>query len=188
MKKLIVACCILFSTNLFALQGDSIESVVNKNIQKALKILSNETLNKEQKADKLYSMFDPLFSYQTMAKLSLRNHWKNLTQNEQEEITQQFVQKLKDSYINTLTQYKDEVIVIKKLEQIKNRIYLTTEIQSNGETYEVIYKFYQAAKDDWLIYDMNILGTSIVQSYMNQFGYEKKSYKELLGLLEKNSI
>jgi phospholipid transport system substrate-binding protein len=189
MKRFLLLLGIFVTTQLFAVQSAQIKSVVDANIQKALTILSNDGLSKEEKSAQLYTMFDPLFNYELMAKLSLGSHWNNLSSDEKKEFVQKFVAKLKNSYMDTLTQYQDEVIRIDDMQQQKNRIRLLTTIHSNGGEYEVVYKFYEASKDEWFIYDMDILGVSIVQSFRNQFaGYKNESFEELLSLLEKNSI
>lgn len=188
MKQIVAIFLLIFAVNAWALSSAEIEEKVDQSIQSALKILSDENVEDEQKAKQLYDMFDPYFSYSVMARLSLGAHWKNLDNEEKEVFTQKFVQKLKNSYMATLTQYSDEVIEIMGVKEVKNRLHLMTVIYSNGGEYEVVYKFYEADKDHWLIYDMDILGVSIVQSFRNQFAGHTSSFEELLTLLENNSI
>lgn len=189
MKKFIVILSLVLTTNLFAIKSSDIQTVMNQNIQTALKILSDEQLHMDDKVQKLYTMFDPLFNYELMAKLSLGGHWKSLSDEQKEEFVTKFVAKLKNSYKDTLTQYKDEVIEINGMQESKNRIKLLSTIISQGQKYEVIYKFYKAGEDEWFIYDLDILGVSIVQSFRNQFaGYKNESFEKLLELLKNNSI
>ena len=49
-----------------------------------------------------------------------------------------------------------------------------------------MYKFYNAKESGWLIYDLDILGVSIVQTYRSQFGglLENGTFEDLLKRLE----
>jgi len=189
MKKLMVLLFLsFFTTTLFALSSAQIEKEMNQSMQSALEILADDTLQQEEKAKLLYEMFDPYFNYPLMARLSLGAYWNSLSSEEKKIFTQKFVAKLKNSFMATLTNYSDEVIEIIDLTQVKNRLHLMTVIHSNGGKYEVVYKFHEAKEDDWLIYDMDILGVSIVQSFRNQFAGHTQSFEELLSLLEDSSI
>jgi len=190
MKKFIVLFLAIFATTLFALSSAQIEKEVGQSLQSALKILADDALQKEEKAKLLYEMFDPYFNYPLMARLSLGAHWNSLSSEEKKIFTQKFVEKLKNSFMATLTNYSNEAIEIEitDLVQVKNRLHLITLIHSNGKEYKVVFKFHEAKEDHWLIYDMDILGVSIVQSFRNQFAGYVQSFEELLSLLEDSSI
>ncbi|MGM0533017.1 MAG: ABC transporter substrate-binding protein [Campylobacterota bacterium] len=180
----------LLQTSALALSKDEIENTLEQKVKEATEVLKDDSLSTEAQAEKLFSMFDPVFNYALMARLSLGKHWNSLDSEQQEVFAKKFEKKLKNSYIDTLTQYEDEKVEFVSLKQPKsNRLYLTSEIHSGDEVYEVVYKFYQADKDDWLIYDLNIIDVSIIQSFRNQFSaYENDGFEKLLSLLEENSI
>lgn len=180
----------LLQTSALALSKDEIENTLEQKVKEATEVLKDDSLSTEAQAEKLFSMFDPVFNYALMARLSLGKHWNSLDSEQQEVFAKKFEKKLKNSYIDTLTQYEDEKVEFVSLKQPKsNRLYLTSEIHSGDEVYEVVYKFYQADKDDWLIYDLYIIDVSIIQSFRNQFSaYENDGFEKLLSLLEENSI
>ena len=63
------------------------------------------------------------------------------------------------------------------------RITLQSNIIGKDETYKVVYKFYkQKNRNNWLIYDVDLVGVSIVQTYRKQFQeyLKTKSFKQLL--------
>jgi len=190
MKKLMVLFLSVFATTLFALSSAQIEKEINQSMKNTLEIFADNALQKEEKAKLLYEMFDPYFNYPLMARLSLGAYWNSLSSEEKKIFTQKFVEKLKNSFMVMFTNYSDEEIEIEitDLVQVKNRLHLMTVIHSSGEEYEVVYKFHEAKEDDWLIYDMDILGVSIVQSFRNQFAGHTQSFEELLSLLEDSSI
>ncbi|MCH3852596.1 ABC transporter substrate-binding protein, partial [Campylobacter jejuni] len=58
-----------------------------------------------------------------------------------------------------------------------------------GEEKNIIFKFYNN-NNDWLIYDIDVLGVSIVQTYRSQFGdiLANQDFDTLLQKLENITI
>jgi phospholipid transport system substrate-binding protein len=123
-----------------------------------------------------------------MAKLSLGKQWNMLESQQQKLFTQSFEQRLKASYIDKLYLYTNQKIIVKDMIKPKdNRIEVIMHILGEKETFEVIYKFYKNGTSDWFIYDVNILGISIIQTYRNQFVgvLQKETFEELIQRLNK---
>ena len=173
---------------LFAVEETNISSFMQTNIDHATSILRNKQLPKSEKSVQLYTIFDSIFDYNLMAQLALGSkQWSSLSPTKQSEFTKMFEQKLKLSYMEKLDLYTDEKIVIKNLEKIKDsRIHLTTHLMKNSEVYEIIYKFYKDKNNEWMIYDVDILGVSIIQTYRTQFAdfLAKESFDKLLDKLK----
>ena len=72
------------------------------------------------------------------------------------------------SFTSKLGLYKDEEIKVTTLDKVKERMFLNSQMIINGEVKNIIFKFYDK-KGDWLIYDVDILGVSIIQTYRSQF-------------------
>jgi len=64
--------------------------------------------------------------------------------------------------------------------------YLITKTEKKS----VVYKFYEADDKKWLIYDVDIFGVSIVQTYRNQFAaaLKTKSFEQFLSELNTDAI
>lgn len=179
-------------TPLFALQENEITAFMQKNIDNATAILRDTKLQKNQKAEKLFSIFDTIFDYSLMAKLAVGGrYWEGLAPEKQKEFSHVFEQTLKTSYMEKLDLYTDEKLEIVKSEKIKDtRIHLTTHLTKNKEIYEIIYKFYKDASNNWLIYDVDVLGVSIIQTYRTQFAdfLAKDSINNLIIKLKSKEI
>jgi phospholipid transport system substrate-binding protein len=177
-------CC----QSLFAIEERDISTFMQNNIDNATTILRDKKIQKNEKAEKIFVIFDSIFDYNLMAQLSLGGkQWAALTPTKQTEFTKLFEQKLKTSYMEKLDLYTDEKIVIKNLEKIKDaRIHLTTHLMKNSEVYEIIYKFYKDKNGSWMIYDVDILGVSIIQTYRTQFAdiLAKEPFEKLLEKLK----
>jgi len=189
-RKLLILCIgiLLYTQSALALQESDISSSMRADIDLATSILRNSQLQKTEKTAKLYAIFDSVFDYTLMAKLAIGGRqWESLTPTQQSEFTKLFEMKLKNSYMEKLDLYTDEKIVIKNLEKIKDtRIHLTTHLMRNGEVYEIVYKFYKDTNNNWMIYDVDILGVSIIQTYRTQFAeiLAKESFNNLLNRLK----
>lgn len=165
----------------FGLELPQIQSTMAQNIQKTLEILQKNTAKNpkdsaisnaqaEQIAKEIFTLFDSIFDYNLMAQLSLSKDYKTLTQAQKEQYHQAFEQNLKKSFTDKLKLYKDEKIEVVGGEKTKpNRYNLKASIVLDGKLNSIIFKFYDD-KGDWKIYDVDILGISVIQTYRSQFG------------------
>jgi len=179
---------LLCSHPLMAIQEAEISSFMQTNIDLSTSILRDKKLQKAERSEKLFVIFDSIFDYTLMAQLAIGGkQWSSLSPEKQAEFTKLFEQKLKTSYMEKLDLYTDEKIVIKNLEKIKDtRIHLTTHLMKNSEVYEIIYKLYKDKNNNWMIYDVDVLGVSIIQAYRTQFAdfLSKESFDKLLEKLK----
>lgn len=183
LHKIILSTLLLLAP-LFALEEANIEGEMTTTIDNITTILANKSLSSQEKKAQIVPKVDELFDYKTMSKISLGKSWKTLSESEKEQFTTKFSDKLKNSYFEKLELYTDQKVSVTKLEKVKaNRIKLYAQIIGADDTYELIYKFYKVKNsEDWLIYDVEITGVSIIQTYRKQFSefLKTKSFSELL--------
>lgn len=189
MYKLLVLLFLVFSSFSFAgLKQATIHPDMTNRIDKVLMILKDSKLEKSKKAEEIINLMDNVFDYSLMSRLSLGKDWNEITPVQKSEFIKLFTKKLKDSYIEKLDLYTDELVEVLGIDQPKsNRIVLKTQLIGKEEKYEIDYKFYQEdGVDSWLIYDVDLLGVSIIQTYRKQFsGFLKdKTFDELLTFLK----
>ncbi|MBR8463280.1 ABC transporter substrate-binding protein [Campylobacter sp. faydin G-24] len=169
MKKFITTILALY-TFAFGISESEIRSVVAQKTDSAIAVLKDTTLDNNAKQKALFAIFDPIFDYKQMAKISLGKRYNELSINEQSQFDTAFEQKLKSSYIDKLLSYTNQQVIIKDATKPQtNRYWLRSELLSEGKTYEFVYKFYDAKDRGWLIYDIDIIGVSIIQTYRSQF-------------------
>lgn len=184
-KKILLACLIL-SSFAFSMQKDEIKTQMSNKIDTVLTILKDTNLKHDQKVEKIVPIFDHLFDYELMARLSLGNTWKVINDSQKEEFVKLFTENIKLSYVDKLTLYSDEQVKILGTEEPKsNRVVLKTQLIGKKEKYDINYKFYQKGSDSWLIYDVNLLGVSIIQTFRQQYsGFLKdKTFEDLVQYL-----
>ncbi|MGB5792180.1 ABC transporter substrate-binding protein [Poseidonibacter sp.] len=185
--KIILIVSILTSSA-FAIKKDEIKSEMNNKIDQIITIIKNKDLNKEKKNEKIIEIIDPVFNYKLMARISLGKTWNTLSSEKQDEFATLFEQKLKTSYIEKLNLYTDQKVkIIDLLPYLKSRLQLTTEVIGSKEVYEIKYNFYEDKKtNEWLIYDIDLVGVSIIQTYRQQFSglLKEKTFDEMLVVLK----
>ena len=184
MFKLVVSIFLFFTSLSFAMTEVEIQSTMSNKIDKVLLILKDSKLEKMQKGEEIISIMEPAFDYTLMSRLSLGKTWKNISKSQRAEFTELFTQKLKNSYIEKLDLYTDELVEILGVDKVKkNRIVLRTQLVGKEKKYDIGYKFYKKKNEDtWLIYDVDLLGVSLIQTYRKQFSgfLKEKTFNELL--------
>ncbi len=192
MRYLIVG--LILVANLFAVQEDKIQIFMSQNINKVVKIIKNgkeNNVSKDILSQKIFKIFDPVFDYKLMARLAVGGRvWRSISQSQREEFTALFTKRLKSSYKSKLDMYNGQTIMVDGIKKIKaNRILLLSDLSDKKQKYDITYKFYKAKNAQWYIYDVSILGVSIIQTYRAQFSDElkKSSFDELLKKLRTKS-
>ncbi len=186
MKKTITVLTLVatLSTPALALKKDNIEAGMHTKIDSVLVVLAKKT-STATKGREIISMMDSLFDYTLMAKLALgQDTWNKITPAQKSEFTKEFITKLKQSYVEKLELYNNQKVAYKGVAPYqKGRLQLKTELIGKGETYKINYNFHDSDKNgDWLIYDVDLAGVSIVQSNRKQFAgqLKTKSFDQLL--------
>lgn len=187
-KILLLVGFIITSAN--ALKQDEIQVIMTKKIDNVLAILEQKNLPINKKGEQIIKIIDEVFDYELMARIALgKETWDTLNEQKQKEFTKIFETKLKNSYIEKLELYNDQKVKILGLNPYKNaRLQLETELLGKEGTYKINYNFYNKSKDgeQWLIYDVDLVGVSIIQTYRQQFAglLKEKTFDEMLVLLE----
>jgi len=173
--------------SLYAIEEQSIQKMMDTKVRQVLDILKDKTLSTTQKDQKNIRIIDDVFDYNIMSQISMGKHWKTLTKNEKMQFSNAFEIKIKHSYLDKLKLYNNQKVTIKDLTKVKsNRITLETQVIGLDDTYKVIYLFYKKKQtNQWYIYDVELVGVSIIQTYRKQFSefLQTKSVKQLIASL-----
>ena len=184
MLKKILLILIFTITSNYGVEEQNIKNVMDTKTKQAIQILKNKSLSQKQKEKKIIRIMDPIFSYPTMAKISLGKTWKILSTSEKKAFSNAFEHKIKHSYIDKLKLYHNQKVVTLEPKKVKKtRIKLTTKIIGNNETYKIVNSFFKKKNSNqWYIYDVKLAGISIIQTFRKQFSafLKTKSFKQLL--------
>ncbi|MDR1554477.1 MAG: ABC transporter substrate-binding protein [Campylobacteraceae bacterium] len=189
-----IASLIFLSMFAFGLTQSEIDTKIKTNLDAAIKMLQNNNFDTDQKAQKIFAVFEEVFDFEQMAKNCLgKQQWNELDEVQQKEFIDKFVKRLKESYTDKLKFYNNQTIELEKSTQTSPvRIQLPMFLlDSDGKRYDVLYKFYDTKQNKgWLIYDVDILGVSITQTYRSQFegALKNGSFEDLIKKIESIDI
>lgn len=168
-------------------EKSDVAKLTNENIKIVIELLRNTEITKSERNRRIVETVNPLFDFKNMAKLSMgKKHWITMTRAQRAEFSKLFVLRLQESYLEKLDLYTDEDVVVEEAKQVKKRIHVLTRLVSKGDSKDMIYKFYKS-KRGWKVYDVVILGVSVVQTYRSQFSgiLKESSMEDLLARLRK---
>ncbi|MBC8258651.1 MAG: ABC transporter substrate-binding protein [SAR324 cluster bacterium] len=172
------------SGSLFADEIAEIRAMTKEKVDHVISTLKDDSLSKDEKKEGILKTIDGLFDFSLMARLSLgKKHWKKLSKGDQKEFSKLFVERLKQSYLDKLDLYTDEEVVVDEAKLTKkNRVEVLTYLVSKDDKKEMTYKLYKTKKKGWMVYDVDVLGVSIVQTYRSQFSgiLKKESLEKLI--------
>ena len=172
------------AATLSADEVSEIQAMTKEKVDLVIQTLKDTSLSKKEKKEGILKTIDGLFDFNLMARLSLgKENWKPLSKSKRKEFSKLFVERLKQSYLDKLDLYTDEEVVVGEAKQTKkNRVEVLTFLVSKDDKKEMTYKLYKSKKKGWLVYDVDVLGVSIVATYRSQFSgiLKKESMEHLL--------
>jgi len=177
MKKIIllIMSLFIFATSLMSDEQIALKEHFLNKIDKVVSILEQKDIDKVTRDSEIVKSLTPMFDFELMAKLSLGKVWRTLSKTQQQNFIKLYVERMKQSYSSKIDAYSNEKVEITKIKQPKNnRIELVSNLVSKTEKLEILYKFWKPKdtkkdKDNWLIYDVVIIGVSILKTDKAQF-------------------
>jgi phospholipid transport system substrate-binding protein len=116
----------------------------------------------------------PHVNFERMTALSVGRTWRQATPEQRKQLMTEFRVLLLRTYANAFTAVRDQRIQMKPFrgEPGSEDVIVRSEIiQPRGEPIQLDYRL-EKAGDAWKIYDVNVLGVWLVQTYRNQFAQE----------------
>ncbi len=99
--------------------------------------------------------------------------WRKATPAQKTRLQQEFKTLLIRTYSGALAQVKDQTLSVKPLRAAPgdNEVVVRTEVLGRGDPVQLDYRMEKTATG-WKIYDLNVLGVWLVQTYRTQFAQE----------------
>jgi phospholipid transport system substrate-binding protein len=165
----IFLCILLFATPSLAEGPAEARELVETKIDAVMMLLQDESLDKAGRDIQIIALVAPIFDYPTMAKLSLgKKHWPQLNPGEKVSFSDLFIDRLQQSFLEKLDIYTDEKILYGEPLKKGKKIHVPTTLVSKDNRIEMLYKMYRTA-EGWKVYDVEISGVSVIQTYRSQF-------------------
>lgn len=172
------------------LAGDleNLKKELDSKIQAVMQILENTQSSKEEQDQKLLSTIEGIIDFDLMANISLsRKHREMASKEEYQKYITLFTERIKRSYLDKMHLYSGEKVEFGEPQQPKpNRIQIPAKLVGKGDPIGMEWKYYLAKDGKWRIYDLDVSGVSIIQTYRTQFAeiLQNSSFEEFLNKLQ----
>ena len=115
----------------------------------------------------------PNVNFTRMTASAVGRNWRQATPEQQKRLQEEFKSMLVRTYSGALSQVKDQTINVKPLrgQAGDTEVIVRTEILGRGEPIQLDYRM-EKAPGGWKIYDLNVLGVWMVETYRTQFAQE----------------
>ncbi len=123
----------------------------------------------------------PAFDFKKMSRLSLGNHWKKGTKEEQKKFVTLFSELLGENYIDTVIDGIDKYEVTFEKERVRGKKAIVKTLIIQDDNITVDYRLYNK-KGKWQVYDVIIENIGLVSNYRNEFAgiIRKESFAGLI--------
>jgi phospholipid transport system substrate-binding protein len=176
--------CLLFGASLLALPALAADEAADVLIKR----LSTEVLD-TIRADKsiqagdvgrIVSLVDtkimPNVNFQRMTASAVGPAWRQATPEQQKRLLDEFKTLLVRTYAGALTQIVDQTIVVKPLRASPEdkEVVVRSEVKGQGDAIQLEYRLEKTPGEGagWKIYNLNVLGVWLVETYRSQFAQE----------------
>ncbi|HEU4778152.1 MAG TPA: ABC transporter substrate-binding protein [Telluria sp.] len=125
--------------------------------------------------DLVESKILPYVDFQRMTALASGRFWRDATPEQQKALSAEFRTLLIFTYSGALSQIKNETVEFKPLRADPSDTEVEVRSQVNvprGEPIPLNYRVAKSANNGWKIYDINVLGAWLVETYKGTFASE----------------
>ena len=121
----------------------------------------------------------PNVNFARMTASAVGPAWRQATPAQQKRLQDEFKTLLVRTYSGALTQVNDETVSVKPLRAAPtdNEVVVRTEIRGRGDPIQLDYRLEKTPGQGagWKIYNLNVLGVWLVETYRSQFAQEINS-------------
>lgn len=115
----------------------------------------------------------PHVNFTRMTASAVGRNWRQATPEQQKRLQDEFKTLLVRTYSGALSQVKDQTVNVKPLRAspADTEVQVRTEIIGRGDPIQLDYRM-EKTPSGWKIYDLNVLGIWLVETYRTQFAQE----------------
>lgn len=152
-------------------------------------VLSDEALKGKEhldvRRDKIMSLIRRGFDFREMSKRVLGKKWREIDDIEKDNFTVLMTKLLENVYIGKLESYSGQQVEF-VAEKVKGERAQVTILVENNDVKIPVHYIMRKKDSNWLVYDINIEGVSLVRNYQEQFKsiLRKDDYQGLVKVLE----
>ncbi len=180
-KQLITAAALALSASAFAAApaaGEAPDTLVKRISQEVIDAAKSDkdiqAGNQKKVMDLVESKILPYVDFQRMTSLAAGRFWREATPEQQKQLTAEFRTLLVFTYSGALSQIKNETVEFKPMRadpadpdvEVRSSV-----VVQRGEPVQLNYRLAKSPAG-WKIYDINVLGAWLVETYKGNFAAE----------------
>lgn len=133
----------------------------------------------------------PIIDQRLMSRLALGDNWSNIDEAQKQDFITGFKRLLVKTYAGAFKAYTGQAVTYgdTRFNKSRSKAIVNSEIEmSSGSPIRLQYRLYQNDDGEWLVYDANIAGLSLIKTYRIQFSeqIEKEGIDQTISKL--NSV
>lgn len=164
----------------FAAQPEAPDTLIRRLSTEVLKELRADPAYKAGDISSIVALVDksvmPNVNFRRMTAAAVGPAWRSATPAQQKHLQEGFKTLLIRTYSGALAQVGDQSIVVKRLraEPEDKDVLVRTEVRGRGDPVQLDYRLEKTPGEGagWKIYNLNVLGVWLVETYRSQFAQE----------------
>jgi len=171
----------------FALAGSAVraedeqpDALIKRLSSDVLETIKNDKAIRAGDMAKVIALVDsrimPNVNFQRMTASAVGPAWRQATPEQQKRLQEEFKTLLVRTYAGALAQVTDQTITMKPLRAAPEdkEVLVRSEIKGGGDTIQLDYRLEKTPGQGagWRIYNLNVLGVWLVETYRSQFAQE----------------
>ncbi len=167
------------------------DTTIKRLLSDLMESIRNDKSMRAGDTTKIASLVDsrimPMVNFQRMTAAAVGPAWRQASPEQQKRLQEEFKILLVRAYAGALAQLKDQTVSTKPLKAAADdkEVLVRAEIKGNGEAIQLDYRMEKTPDAGWKIYNLNVMGVWLVETYRSQFAQElsTKGMDGLIGTL-----
>jgi phospholipid transport system substrate-binding protein len=115
----------------------------------------------------------PYVNFQRMTASAVGRNWRQATPEQQKRLQEEFRTLLTYTYAGAVSQIKEQVVEFKpvRARPEDTEVVVRSLVRGKGDPVQIDYRV-EKAGDSWKVYDVNVLGAWLVETYRSSFAQE----------------
>lgn len=179
-KHLLIACLALLPFSAAHAQAGPPDALIRQLSTEVIDTVKSDKAIQAGDVGRIIALVDakvmPHVNFQRMTASAVGRHWRAATPEQQKRLQEEFKILLVRIYAGALAQVSDQTILIRPLRAAPEdkEVLVRTEVRGRGDPIQLDYRLEKTPGEGsgWKIYNLNVLGAWLVETYRSQFAQE----------------
>lgn len=178
LKKLMFAVAMTFAATATAAAHEAPDVLVKRISEEVMAIAKSDKEIQSGNSRRVQEIVEekilPHVDFQRMTSLAAGRHWREATPDQRKQLTTEFRSLLVYTYSGAISQIRDQKLEYRPMraDPADTEVIVNTQVlQSRGEPIQLSYRLAKSP-NGWKIYDINVLGAWLVETYKSSFASE----------------